>query len=172
MDTQIVHCSCLRCGQRFEFSAQDLGMEIACPVCQQNTRLYLEADSRPIIARDIPPPTHPQESDKRILSAFLLCLLFGVFGAHAFYAGRKWEGRFYLLGLLGLYAGYVMRSMCPKGEAALYASNDAIITGSIIVTAVASLFELIMFIRLIVDLIQIIATNYTDGCNRKITKWV
>jgi hypothetical protein len=36
------------------------------------------------------------ETDRRILPAFLLLLFFGAFGAHAFYARRKWRGVAYL----------------------------------------------------------------------------
>ena len=30
----------------------------------------------------------PSDTDKRILPAFLLCFLFGIFGAHRFYVGK------------------------------------------------------------------------------------
>ena len=42
------------------------------------------------------------ESDKRRLPAFLLALLFGVFGAHRFYVGKTTSAVFQLLTLGGL----------------------------------------------------------------------
>lgn len=41
-------------------------------------------------------------SDKRILPAFLLCFLFGVFGAHRFYVGKTGSAIVQLLTLGGL----------------------------------------------------------------------
>jgi TM2 domain-containing membrane protein YozV len=43
------------------------------------------------------------ESDKRILSLFLLWLVFGPLGVHAFYAGRRWQGFFFLFALFVAY---------------------------------------------------------------------
>eukprot|EP01037_Dinobryon_pediforme_P006963 gene6963-7039_t len=41
-------------------------------------------------------------SDKRILPAFILCFMLGVFGAHRFYVGKIWTGIFQILTLGGL----------------------------------------------------------------------
>ena len=41
--------------------------------------------------------TSGPDSDKRILPAFLLCFLFGVFGVHRFYAGKVGTGILELL---------------------------------------------------------------------------
>ena len=45
-------------------------------------------------------------SDKRILPLFLLCFLFGVFGAHRFYVGKIGTGILQLvtIGGLGIWA--------------------------------------------------------------------
>ena len=44
-------------------------------------------------------------SDKRILPAFLLCFLFGVFGAHRFYVGKTGTAfiQLFTLGGLGIW---------------------------------------------------------------------
>ncbi len=45
-------------------------------------------------------------TDKRILPAFLLCFLFGIFGAHRFYVGKTGTALLQLvtLGGLGIWA--------------------------------------------------------------------
>lgn len=47
-------------------------------------------------------PVHLVESEKRILPAFLLCFLLGIFGAHRFYVGKIGTGILQLLTLGGL----------------------------------------------------------------------
>jgi hypothetical protein len=42
------------------------------------------------------------ETDRRILPAFLLCLLFGTFGAHAFYA-RRWRWGIVYVAVIGFF---------------------------------------------------------------------
>ena len=53
-----------------------------------------------------PLPTGFGESDKKILPAVVLCFLFGVFGAHRFYAGKIGTGILQLvtIGGLGIWA--------------------------------------------------------------------
>ena len=51
---------------------------------------------------------HPDQSEKRILPAALLCFLLGVFGAHRFYVGKTLSGfaQLFTLGGLGLWMLY------------------------------------------------------------------
>ena len=53
-----------------------------------------------------PPPALYHTSEKRILPAFLLCLVAGWLGVHRFYAGKIWTGILQLvtLGGLGIWA--------------------------------------------------------------------
>ena len=59
-------------------------------------------------ARSVAPAQ--MDSDRRILSAFLLCLLFGSFGAHAYYAQRRGQGALYVLLLAALVVTTLFRS--------------------------------------------------------------
>ncbi len=47
-----------------------------------------------------------ETSDKRILPTFLLCLLFGIFGAHRFYVGKVGTAilMIFTIGGLGIWA--------------------------------------------------------------------
>ena len=47
----------------------------------------------------------PSDTDKRILPAFLLCFLFGIFGAHRFYVGKTGTAilMIFTLGGLGIW---------------------------------------------------------------------
>ena len=51
------------------------------------------------------PTVDEQLTDKRILPAFLLCFLFGVFGAHRFYVGKTGTAiiMIFTLGGLGIW---------------------------------------------------------------------
>jgi hypothetical protein len=70
---------CFSCGDVIEVGA------LVCPRCG--------------VAQ--PTVTAVAESDKRILPAFLLCFLFGVFGVHRFYAGKIGTGIIELLTIGG-----------------------------------------------------------------------
>jgi hypothetical protein len=52
------------------------------------------------------PAAWEERTDRRILPAFLLCFLFGVFGAHRFYAGKTGTAflQLFTLGGLGVWA--------------------------------------------------------------------
>ena len=97
--------------------------------------------------------THPalaaSASDKRILPAFLLCLFFGSFGAHAFYAGRVGQGVMYL--------AFIVLALL-----ALFSLNSAL---------GVPLALLVMAVCLLGDVIRIIAGGYKDGKGCKITRW-
>ena len=47
-------------------------------------------------------------SDKRVLPAFLLCLFFGVFGAHRFYVGKIGTGILWLCTVGGFGIGWAI----------------------------------------------------------------
>ncbi len=88
--------------------------------------------------------TQTGESDKRILPLFLLYLFFGVFGVHAFYAGRILWGILYLVMDVAACVGF----------------------------GVGAPTFLILAVCLVVDLVRIITGDYKDGDGRQISKWV
>lgn len=89
-------------------------------------------------------------SNKRVLPMLLLWFLFGLLGGHAFYAGRVFQGLFFLL--------------APFAAGVLFAMGElTVIFGAILV-----LFEVI---ALLSDLIRIIVGAYKDGDGNPITKW-
>ncbi|MEI8372681.1 MAG: GYF domain-containing protein [Planctomycetota bacterium] len=95
------------------------------------------------------------ESDKRILPLFLLFFFFGYFGVHAFYAGRKGWGFFYLIGPVLIGLGIL--ALVPLIGSACFAIGVA--------------FGLIWAISFLTDFICIVAGLYKDGNGRRITKW-
>jgi TM2 domain-containing membrane protein YozV len=81
---------CRGCGKEIHSSAP------TCPACGATQ-----------IQQQIQPQAQAgHASDRRILPAFLLCFLFGVFGAHRFYAGKIGSGVAQLVtfGGLGIWA--------------------------------------------------------------------
>jgi hypothetical protein len=74
---------CRGCGKQLHISA------IACPACGATQ-----------------PGSNAGGSSKRLLPAFLLCFLFGIFGVHRFYVGKIGTGIVQLLtfGGLGIWA--------------------------------------------------------------------
>ena len=73
---------CRGCGHQIHESA------LTCPQCGA-------VQAMPVVIMQ-------PASDKRILPAFILCFLLGVFGAHRFYVGKIWSGIFQILTLGGL----------------------------------------------------------------------
>src|SRR5437667_3161510 len=62
-------CQCLECLESIEFPAEGIGVEIECPHCHQNTRLYdpaedagtkgllpVSTDAEPLSESNVPPP--------------------------------------------------------------------------------------------------------------------
>jgi hypothetical protein len=94
------------------------------------------------------------ESDKRILSLFLLWWFFGLFGGHAFYAGRRWQGFFFLFALFVAYYSWVQGIAAGDGYKAF-----------------AVLVVFCVGVALLSDLIHILSGTYKDGSGHRITKW-
>jgi TM2 domain-containing membrane protein YozV len=89
------------------------------------------------------------ESDKHILPALILYFFFGIFGVHAFYAGRPKQGCIFLaLWLLPVLAGMLLPFDLPI---------QLILVGLIIMT--------------IIDFIRIVSGTYQDAEGRRITRW-
>jgi hypothetical protein len=112
--------NCSHCGQSIEILAVRRGETVQCPTCAalivacpSETKPTAAAPLKSPLRMYVPGPIHAAratkpklpsamaqvacpETDRRILPAFLLLLLFGPFGAHAFYARRKWRGIAYL----------------------------------------------------------------------------
>ena len=78
---------CRGCGKEIHNSA---------PTCPSCGAVQVQQQGQPAQAQVAYP------TDKRILPAFLLCFLFGVFGAHRFYVGKVGSGVAQLLTLGGL----------------------------------------------------------------------
>lgn len=129
-------------------------------------------DPQPTSAsRPISPAQHPAlaqpESDKRILSAFLLCLFFGYFGAHAFYAGRMRQGLLFLAFPVTAFLSFFMFFILSKLRfGGLFGGLFSM--PFLFALALAPIFAVIFALG---DLIRIIAGSYKDGQGRKITKW-
>lgn len=84
---------CPRCGVVIDVNS------VVCPACgvpQPASGVGMDAQH----------PLHVQvsvgPSERKILPAFILCLLFGVFGAHRFYAGKVGTGFLQLVTFGGL----------------------------------------------------------------------
>jgi TM2 domain-containing membrane protein YozV len=94
----------------------------------------------------------PMESDKRILPALILCLFLGLFGAHAFYAGRWKQG---IAVIACLLSPFFLLMVLPLrfGLIAFY------------------LPILLVVVHVLCDLVRILVGSYKDGAARKITKW-
>ena len=68
---------------------------VVCPACGERQLGVTEPSEAPRTAV-------ASATDKRILPAFLLCLILGVFGAHRFYVGKSKSGVLQLLTLGGV----------------------------------------------------------------------
>jgi hypothetical protein len=103
------------------------------------------------------------ETDKRILPTMILCCLLGIFGIHAFYAGRLVQGFFYVIAFI--IAIVLVNIIVPFS--AIEPLEDFVFIHSFF-------FAILMLptsIFLLGDFIRIVTGVYMDGENRKITKW-
>ncbi len=103
---------------------------------------------------------------KRILPAFLLCFFFGIFGAHAFYAGRTRRGWVFLafpavLLLMLLIGGFSIKE--PPGG----------FTGFIFYATAAGMWisGIAVAVMTVVDFITIITGRFRDGDGNEISEW-
>jgi hypothetical protein len=102
-------------------------------------------------------------SAKRILPAFLLCLFFGVFGVHAFYAGRTRRGRMVLV-----FPAMLLVMLCI---AAAYAGDPpatALVGVVVLGTWGTGIAAAVMAVA---DFIAIISGQFRDGDGNVITEW-
>ena len=99
--------------------------------------------------------TQTEESDKKILPLFLLFFFFGWLGIHAFYAGQRVQGLFYLS------APIMFLIMVFVGHA----------TTVPLLGPLGILVLLLVPIFLIGDFVRIVLGVYKDGNGRRISKW-
>jgi hypothetical protein len=96
------------------------------------------------------------ESEKRILPALMLCFFLGIFGAHAFYAGRWKQG----IVILSAFVTPLVSFLAPS-----------IVFPWPISLIFIPLLILLVFIAVFCDLIRILVGAYQDGEGRKIKRW-
>lgn len=126
-----------------------------CPDCQRE--VSKQAATCPHCGKPL------GESDKRILSALLLLFFFGIFGAHAFYAGRLRRGVLYLVWFIGFLVSLWLYGIAITREA-----GPEIDVLPFFVAACVVCFAVFM----IGDFIRILAGAFKDGQGRKIARWV
>lgn len=130
-------------------------IKAAARVCRYCGRDILEKDPKSG-ARNISEADSKPVSDKRVLPVLLLCLFFGGFGAHAFYAGNSKQG-------LALFFCFSLFWM------GIISSPSSIEFGWIIL--VCELLGFAAGIFLLSDLISIVFGVYKDGKGHKINQW-
>ncbi|MGA2556090.1 MAG: TM2 domain-containing protein, partial [Verrucomicrobiota bacterium] len=115
-----------------------------------------------------------------ILPAIILCLFLGVFGAHAFYAGRIKQG----IAIIGCLLSPVIISLLDSllsfgGGRTPPASSDTVAPPSVVSPSVVWNLMILLFfcmwllviVHVICDLVRILVGAYKDGRGQKITKW-
>jgi TM2 domain-containing membrane protein YozV len=133
--------------------------------CQEGANAWLPLsnllDPQPGQIVTAAPAQRNVESEKRILPALILCLFLGVFGVHAFYAGRKKQG---LAMLACLFAPVIVIALIMRSSNA----PPSWVSGLFSLTLLAPVFVLV---HAVFDLVRILVGAYRDGAGLKIAKW-
>ena len=133
-----------------------IGQSVKCISCGTEFNVQVATSAQIRVAKSKPkakpkpvPTAEVTElpTNKRILPAFILAFLLGVFGVHAFYAGQIFQGVIYLL----MWFGFVLLSSVGSPY------------GGILLLCVA--------VFALSDLIRIVVGAYKDGKGSKITQW-
>lgn len=145
---------CPECDQTIEAERELAGTTGKCPHC--GTKIILPGGY----------PLKTGGGEKKILPAFLLCLFFGVLGVHAFYAGRTWRGRMYLL--------FPVALLVMLGIGGFSVAEPPVgFTGSIFYLAASAMWisGISVAVMVVVDFIAIISGRFRDGDGNAISEW-
>jgi len=121
------------------------------------------------------PPPLPQPSRKRILPAFLLCV---VFSAHRLYAGKIWTGLVQIAWLAGAYYWFEresagMLAILRTGGYNLETFREIAEWQQIHGTPFAPMLAMIgAGIWVAIDASRLVARKFTDSRGNKITRWI
>ena len=98
-------------------------------------------------------------SKKSRLVAFLLCYIFGIFGAHRFYVGRNLSGIAFVVGvILSSVLGIVVDKSATQNQKNIL----GILLGIIL---------LVLIITMLIDLLAIILGNFRTRKGYRVKKW-
>jgi hypothetical protein len=111
------------------------------------------------------PNTSQAQSEKRILPAMVLCLVLGMFGGHAFYAGRRKQGMVIIVCSLFplLVFGWFIAS---PGALHLTTGNQVLWLEGLCLA-----MPMLAVVHALCDAVRLLIGSYKDGNGLKITKW-
>ena len=106
-------------------------------------------------------------SEKTRLPAFLLCIFFGLIGAHRFYVGKIGTGILWLVMLLAaLIVAYAPLMMIILDPGRMH-TPDRMLTGVVAGYAIGGF----LWIATLIDLIRIITGSFKDKDGRSLENW-